>query len=175
MNLTTQWTCSCGAINGLRNRNCCRCGNGIPDHICQKIYREELIVQRKFFQAVNLQNHKEFWAKHGKTIISASKVCKIVGIVFVLLSAVCLIAVREQIRVDDIVCRFSVVETVVANRADTTDIKLRDFEEDMFLFKRSLKSELENFEKEFMEFRVLLDQRIEQIKEKKEEISNYVN
>lgn len=175
MNLTTQWTCSCGTTNGLRNSNCYKCGKNIPAHICQKIYWEELFIQRKRFRDQNILKHKNFWEKHSKTLVSGSKLCKILSFVFVVLFTVGLVIMREQIRIEDITYRFSTVGTVVTDRTETSDIQLREFEEDLFPSKRSFESELDNLEKEFVDFCNLLEQRAEQIKNKKEEILNYVS
>ncbi len=73
MSLDMTWICEkCHTRNNIQNGKCKICGEKIPESICEKIYNEELSLQKKFLKTEKGKKKKErlakqdaFWKKYN--------------------------------------------------------------------------------------------------------------
>ena len=67
--ITSEWTCECLTNNPLRLKRCAVCGKEIPYRIVEKIYHEEIKVQKDYI-------YNEHLNKATFDVINMEKECK---------------------------------------------------------------------------------------------------
>ncbi len=168
MNVTRQWTCSCRSVNGLRHKACPLCGKAIPAEVCQKVYSEELAMQKQAVADELRRRHNRFWQRNEGKIHRGAKLCRFISLVLVAVFIGSFYGHSSQIRAEDLDSRWSAVSQAVVQRVESTDFETREGEVSITLFERFAELDVDGLNKCFSEIIALFEQRIEQIFNTKE-------
>ncbi len=72
--ITSEWTCECLTNNPLRLKRCAVCGKEIPYRIVEKIYHEEIKVQKDYIYNEHLNKATIRCNKYGERMQKMQKI-----------------------------------------------------------------------------------------------------
>lgn len=84
--ITSEWTCECLTNNPLRLKRCAVCGKEIPYRIIEKIYHEEIKVQKDYIYNEHLNKATIRCNKYGERM---QKMQKIIAPITIALIVIC--------------------------------------------------------------------------------------
>lgn len=183
-----EWNCSCKQQNPLRYGKCSSCGKAMPSQVKRKIYREEIKIQKKFFDGLTRKKLEKREALLQKAWIKVPVIALPYLLVILLFlpvydGEVKIRTIREWNRLAEIVTG---IDTLLQSEGKMENFTWPEIGEKLQVLSTGGKVAFgkiqdlrqiysESYDERDEERKDACEERINYIKEKKENIVNYVN